>query len=76
VLEAVRLKDMPVKASSNPNSKRTLGLTIVDDIKPHQIFSAPVNDIGESVNVLYIDIGRVCFLIAGVIVQCVPVLSR
>ena len=56
VLDAVRLKDVPVKAGSNPASGRNLNLTIVDEVKPHLVFSARVNDIGESIDVLYIDI--------------------
>ena len=48
--------DDPVKASSGPTSERNLGLTIVDDIKPHLVYSARINDLGKAIDTLYIDI--------------------
>ena len=56
VLDAVRSTDTPVMASSGASAARNLGLTIVDEHKPHLVFSARVNDLGESVDALYIDI--------------------
>ena len=56
VLDAVRSTDTSVMASSGASSGRNLALTVVDKHKPHLVFSARVNDLGESVDVLYIDI--------------------
>lgn len=56
VLDAVRSTDAPVMASSGASSGRNLALTVVDEHKPHLVFSARVNDLGESVDALYIDI--------------------
>lgn len=56
VLEAVRSTNAPVMASSRPSSDRSQELTIVDEHQPHIVFSARVNDLGESVDALYIDI--------------------
>ena len=56
VLEAVRSTDSPVMASSGPSSDKKLQLTIVDEHEPHLVFAAPVNDMGQSVEALYIDI--------------------
>lgn len=56
VLDAVRSTDAPVMACSGASSGRNLALTVVDEHKPHLVFSARVNDLGESVDALYIDI--------------------
>jgi len=56
VLDAVRTKDAPVMASSGPSSDRNLELTIIDEHKPHIVFSARINHLGEAVDALYIDI--------------------
>jgi len=56
VLDAVRSTNAPVRASSGKSSDRNLGLTIVDDIKPHLVYSARINDLGEAIDALYIDI--------------------
>jgi hypothetical protein len=56
VLDAVRSTDAPVMASSGPSAGRKLDLTIVDEHKPHLVFSARVNDLGQTVDALYIDI--------------------
>jgi len=56
VLEAVRSTNAPVMASSGRSSQRDIALTIVDDYKPHVVFSARVNDLGESIDALYVDI--------------------
>lgn len=56
VLEAVQSRNAPVRASSGHPSDRNLGLTIVDEIKPHLVYSACINDLGEAIDALYIDI--------------------
>jgi signal transduction histidine kinase len=56
VLEAVRLTDAPVMASSGMSSSKRLALTVVDKHKPHIVFSARVNNLGEAVDALYVDI--------------------
>jgi signal transduction histidine kinase len=56
VLEAVRSTNAPVMASSGRSSDQDIALTIVDEYKPHVVFSARVNDLGETVDVLYVDI--------------------
>jgi signal transduction histidine kinase len=56
VLDAVRTTDVPVMASSGPSSDHKLVLTVVDTHRPHLVFSARVNDLGETVDALYIDI--------------------
>jgi signal transduction histidine kinase len=56
VLDAVRSTDAPVMASSGRSAGRKMELTIVDEHKPHLVFSARINDLGESIDVLYIDI--------------------
>lgn len=56
VLDAVRSKDAPVMAGSRQSSERDLKLTIVDEHKPHVVYSARVNDLGEAIDALYIDI--------------------
>jgi signal transduction histidine kinase len=56
VLDAVRSTDVPVMASSGLSSDQKMKLTIVDEHKPHVVFAARVNDLGETVDVLYLDI--------------------
>jgi signal transduction histidine kinase len=56
VLEAVRSTDAPVMATSGHSTGRKLELTIVDEHRPHLVFSGRVNDLGESIDALYIDI--------------------
>ncbi|MGB2861723.1 MAG: ATP-binding protein [Sedimentisphaerales bacterium] len=56
VLEAVRSTNAPVMASSGRSSDRDIALTIVDEYKPHVVFSARVNDLGETIDALYVDI--------------------
>lgn len=56
VLEAVRSKDAPVMAGGGPASDQNLRLTIDDTRVPHLVFSARVNDLGETIDVLYVDI--------------------
>jgi signal transduction histidine kinase len=55
VLDAVRSAEAPVMASSGKSSGRNIALTIVDEHKPHVVFSARVHDMGESIDALYID---------------------
>jgi signal transduction histidine kinase len=56
VLDAVRSTDAPVMASSGLGSDHRMKLTIVDKHKPHVVFAARVNDLGEMVDALYLDI--------------------
>jgi signal transduction histidine kinase len=56
VLETVRSTDAPVMASSRPSSGRTRELTVIDEHEPHLVFAARLNDLGESIDALYIDI--------------------
>ncbi|MHC4618087.1 MAG: ATP-binding protein [Planctomycetota bacterium] len=56
VLDAVRSADAPVMATSGPSRDRKMMLTIVDEHKPHVVFSARVNDLGDAVDAVYIDI--------------------
>jgi len=56
VLDAIRSTNAPVMASSGRSSDRNLELTIVDEHKPHVVFAARVNDLGQSIDALYIDI--------------------
>jgi signal transduction histidine kinase len=56
VLEAVRSADTPVMARSKPSPDRDLVLTVVDESSPHVVFGARVNELGDSVDALYVDI--------------------
>ncbi|MHC4622558.1 MAG: ATP-binding protein, partial [Planctomycetota bacterium] len=56
VLDAVRSSDSPVMATSGPSRDRKMMLTIVDEHKPHVVFGARVNEVGDAVDALYIDI--------------------
>jgi len=56
VLEAVRSTDAPVMARSGPSPDKHLVLTVVDKSSPHIVFSARVNDLGKTVDALYVDI--------------------
>ncbi|MHC4068150.1 MAG: ATP-binding protein [Planctomycetota bacterium] len=56
VLNAIRSMDVPVMASSKPSANQDLTLTVVDEDKPHVVFSARVNDLGDSVDALYVDV--------------------
>jgi signal transduction histidine kinase len=56
VLDAVRSADAPVMASSKSSPDQNMILTIVDEYEPHLVFSARVNDLGETVDALYVDI--------------------
>jgi signal transduction histidine kinase len=56
ILDAVRSTDVPVMASSGLSSDQRMKLTIVDRHKPHVVFAARVNDLGETVDALYLDI--------------------
>ena len=55
VLEAVRSSNAPVMASSGQSSGQDIALTIVDEVKPHVVFAARVNEMGETIDVLYVD---------------------
>jgi signal transduction histidine kinase len=56
VLDAVQSTNVPVMASSRPSSGRARELTVIDEHEPHLVFAARVNDSGESIDTLYIDI--------------------
>jgi signal transduction histidine kinase len=56
VLEAIRSADTPVMARSGPSSDKHMVLTIVDESSPHLVFCARVNDQGDSVDALYVDV--------------------
>jgi len=56
VLNAARSTHVPVMASSKPSSDGNMMLTLVDEYKPHVVFAARVNNLGETVDVLYVDI--------------------
>jgi len=56
VLEAIRADEKPVMASSLPSSGENINLTIIDMQKPHLVFAARVNDMGDSIDALYMDI--------------------
>jgi signal transduction histidine kinase len=55
VLDAVRKTDCPVMAMSGPSDKNMV-LTVVDKSNPHIVFCARVNNTGEAVDALYVDI--------------------
>ncbi len=56
VLDAIRSDDTPVMASSRPASGENMMLTIIDDQRPHVVFSARVNTATDAVDALYVDI--------------------
>jgi len=56
VLDAVCTTDVPVMASSGPSSDQDMALTVVDTHKPHVVFAARVNSLGETIDALYVDI--------------------
>ena len=56
VLDAIRSAEAPVMASSKVSPDEKMVLTVVDEHKPHVVFAARVNDLGEMVDSLYIDI--------------------
>lgn len=56
VLDAVRSDPAPVMARSGPASDGNMMLTVIDNYRPHAVFAARVNDFGDFVDVLYLDI--------------------
>jgi signal transduction histidine kinase len=56
VLDTVRTTDTPVMASSRHSTGRSQELTVIDEHEPHLVFAARVNDLGESIDALYVDI--------------------
>ena len=56
VLDAVRTTEAPVMASSGLTSDQNMVLTVVDTHKPHIVFCARVNELGKTVDALYVDI--------------------
>jgi len=55
VLDTVRSTNTPVMARSGPSSDRQLVLTISDEVTPHIVFSAPINNVEGTLDVLYLD---------------------
>lgn len=58
VLDAVRRTSSPVMASSVHSRGDNLRLTVADEHCPHLVFSAQVNKLIDSIDVLYIDISE------------------
>jgi sigma-B regulation protein RsbU (phosphoserine phosphatase) len=56
VLDTVRSTNNPVMARSGPSSDRQLVLTISDEVTPHIVYAAPINDIDGTIDALYLDI--------------------
>jgi signal transduction histidine kinase len=56
VLEAVRTTDSPIMAGGKQPSSDGLMLTVVDKHRPHLVFAGQVNDLGDALDALYIDI--------------------
>ncbi len=57
VLEASRSTDTPVKAAGAPLGRaNNIGLTIIDEHKPHVVFAVRMSGVGETVEVVYLDI--------------------
>lgn len=56
VLDAVRADDAPVMASSGASADMEMKLTVVDERRPHLVFAARVNSMGDTVDALYLDI--------------------
>jgi len=56
VLNAVRSTNTPIMARSGPSASKQLVLTIVDEVTPHIVFAAPINDFDGTVDALYLDI--------------------
>jgi len=56
VLEAVRKTLSAVMAGAATDDGQRMDLTIVDDRKPRAVLAAPIGQIGESVEVLYLDV--------------------
>jgi signal transduction histidine kinase len=56
VLDAIRSDDTPVMASSFPDGQDGMMLTVIDTKKPHLVYSARVNDLGDAIDALYVDI--------------------
>lgn len=56
VLDAVRSANSPIMAGGKRSSGDNLRLTVVDEHRPHIVFSAPINRLEDAVDALYIDI--------------------
>ncbi|MHC4725740.1 MAG: FHA domain-containing protein [Planctomycetota bacterium] len=56
VLDTVRSTNTPVMARSGPSSDKHLVLTISDEVTPHIVFSAPINEFEGTLDALYLDI--------------------
>ena len=56
VLETVRAAGDAVMASNAPATDAQMGLTVAFRGEPRTVFCAPVSDLGESVDLLYVDV--------------------
>jgi serine phosphatase RsbU (regulator of sigma subunit) len=56
ILNAVRVEGAAIMGKSTPSTGHYLTLTVVDENCPHIVFSAPLTDLDEIVDVLYVDI--------------------
>jgi sigma-B regulation protein RsbU (phosphoserine phosphatase) len=56
VLNAVRSTQNAVMARSGPSSSKQMSLTIVDQANPHIVYSAPVGNLEDETDALYIEI--------------------
>ena len=56
VLDAVRATNSPIMAGGTRSPDDNLQLTVVDGHKPHLVFAAQINTVGDAVDALYIDI--------------------
>lgn len=56
VLDAIRSNPAPVMAGSETSSDREMKLTVIDNYRPHVVYAARVNDLGDFVDALYLDI--------------------
>jgi serine phosphatase RsbU (regulator of sigma subunit) len=56
VLNAVRTATVPIMARNKPSSCKQIALTIADEISPHVVFSAQINDFDGTIDAIYIDI--------------------
>jgi len=56
VLKAACTTEEPVMTQSHPTSEQDLALTIVNKTNPRVVFAAPVNKIGDTIDLLYVDL--------------------
>jgi serine phosphatase RsbU (regulator of sigma subunit) len=56
VLNAVRSTNTPIMARSGPSPDKQLVLTVRDEVTPHVVFAAPINDFEGTIDALYLDV--------------------